>query len=111
MVGHHRRGKRPHHIGRADRPRLRRRGGLMATSNRDRIGQMLEVLAPALNTFIGNAVGPGLPPSTPWTVLVAAKDAKKGVEGKEYDSNDPQVQLRMLTENIPHQVKPGWYPF
>ena len=32
-------------------------------------------------------------------------------EGKEYDRLDPQVQLRMLTENIPHNLKPGWYPF
>ena len=39
------------------------------------------------------------------------KDKKNGIEGKEYDRLDPQVQLRMLTENIPHQLKPGWYPF
>ena len=39
------------------------------------------------------------------------KDAKNGVSGKKYSATDPQVQLRMLTENIPHQVKPGWYPF
>ena len=46
-----------------------------------------------------------------WTALVAMKDKKKGIEGKEYDRLDPQVQLRMLTENIPHNLKPGWYPF
>ncbi|MDQ3631720.1 MAG: DUF499 domain-containing protein, partial [Actinomycetota bacterium] len=39
------------------------------------------------------------------------KDKKKGIEGKEYHHLDPQVQLRMLTENIPHNLKPGWYPF
>jgi hypothetical protein len=39
------------------------------------------------------------------------KDKKRGVEGKEYDALDPQVQLRMLTENIPHNLNPGWYPF
>ena len=33
------------------------------------------------------------------------------MDGKEYDRLDPQVQLRMLTENIPHNLKSGWYPF
>ena len=51
------------------------------------------------------------PRATSWTALVALKDKKKGIDGKEYDRLDPQVQLRMLTENIPHNLKPGWYPF
>src|SRR3954466_6441001 len=83
----------------------------MATSNRDRIGKMFELLAPALDDFIARSVAPQLPEGASWAALVAMKDKKKGIEGKEYDRLDPQVQLRMLTENIPHNLKPGWYPF
>ncbi|MDQ3759611.1 MAG: Swt1 family HEPN domain-containing protein, partial [Actinomycetota bacterium] len=83
----------------------------MATSNRDRIGKMFELIAPALDDFIARSVAAQLPDGASWTALVAMKDKKKGIEGKDYHALDPQVQLRMLTENIPHNVKPGWYPF
>ncbi len=83
----------------------------MATSNRDRIGKMFELLAPALDDFIARSVAPELPEGAEWSALVAMKDKKKGIDGKEYDRLDPQVQLRILTENIPHNLKPGWYPF
>ena len=83
----------------------------MAISNRDRVGKMFELIAPALDDFIARSVAPQLPEGTSWTRLVEMKDTKKGVEGKEYHALDPQVQLRMLTENIPHSLKAGWYPF
>jgi predicted AAA+ superfamily ATPase len=83
----------------------------MAISNRDRVGRMFELLAPALDDFIARSVSPQLPEGTSWTRLVEMKDTKKGVEGKEYHALDPQLQLRMLTENIPHSLKAGWYPF
>jgi predicted AAA+ superfamily ATPase len=83
----------------------------MAISNRDRIGKMFELLAPPLDDFIARSVAAQLPEGSSWTALVAMKDEKKGVAGKEYQRLDPQVQLRMLTENIPHNLKAGWYPF
>ncbi|MEJ7786788.1 MAG: Swt1 family HEPN domain-containing protein, partial [Solirubrobacteraceae bacterium] len=83
----------------------------MAISNRDRIGKMFELLAPALDGFIARSVAQQLPEGADWAALVAMKDKKKGIEGKEYHRLDPQVQLRMLTENIPHNLKAGWYPF
>ncbi len=83
----------------------------MAISNRDRISRMFELIAPALDDFIARSVAPQLPEGTSWTRLVEMKDTKKGVEGKEYNALDPQVQLRLLTENIPHSLKAGWYPF
>jgi len=83
----------------------------MAASNRDRVGKMFELLAPALDNFIAGSVAAQLSDGASWTSLVALKDKKKGVDGKEYDRLDPQVQLRMLTENIPHNLKAGWYPF
>lgn len=83
----------------------------MALSNRERIGRMFELMAPALDDFIGTAVAPAVKDGASWTALVALKDQKKGIDGKEYHALDPQVQLRMLTENIPHHLKAGWYPF
>lgn len=83
----------------------------MALSNRDRIGKTFELLAPPLDDFIGRSVAPKLSEGVSWTKLVAMKDEKNGISGKEYDARDPQVQLRVLTENIPHQLKKGWYPF
>jgi hypothetical protein len=72
---------------------------------------MFELLAPPLDTFISRAVAPVLKEGGSWTSLVALKDKKKGAGGKDYHELDPQVQLRMLTENIPNSIKHGWYPF
>ena len=38
-------------------------------------------------------------------------DKRTQSNGPRTTTTDPQVQLRMLTENIPHNLKPGWYPF
>src|SRR5262245_21062565 len=66
-------------------------------SNRDRIGKMFELLAPALDEFITDAVEAELDDGITWPQLVALKDKrKKGQIHDEYDRLDPQVQLRML---------------
>ena len=83
----------------------------MATSNRDRVGQMFDVQSPALDTFIAGVLQPALTKDTDWSDLVKLKDMNKGITGKTYSTSDPLVQLRMLTENVPNQVKKGWYPF
>ena len=83
----------------------------MATSNRDRVGKMFELLAPPLDEFISRALAPGLKKGTSWTSLLEQKDEKRGAAGREYHELDPQAQLRMLTENIPASIKQGWYPF
>ena len=53
----------------------------MAISNRDRIGRMFELLAPALDEFIARAVAPQLNEGASWTKLVEMKDKKKGIGG------------------------------
>lgn len=85
----------------------------MATSNRDRIGKAFELLAPPLDEFIARSVGPRLSGKLTWPQLVALRDKRKGrdVSDRDYDPLDPQVQLRMLTENVPHHIDSGWYPF
>ncbi len=72
---------------------------------------MFELLAPPLDEFISRSVASKLNKGASWTVLVQLKDEQKGAMGKEYNHLDPQVQLRMLTENIPRNLKAGWYPF
>jgi predicted AAA+ superfamily ATPase len=74
----------------------------MAVSNRDRIGQMFEAMAPALDAFIAECVptSTGVPA---WTDVLRRKDEANGVGGKAYHRLDPQAQLRMLTE--------GWRSF
>jgi hypothetical protein len=79
----------------------------MATSNRDRVGHVLELLSAGLDAFIARAVTERVPPDEDWTALLAAKDAGKGIGGKTYERSDVQNQLRMLTET----VVPGWFPF
>jgi predicted AAA+ superfamily ATPase len=83
----------------------------MAPSNRDRVGQMFDILSPALNAFISGILTPHLAAGADWAQLVAAKDGAKHGGIKTYSATDPQVQLRMLTENITGQVKVGWFPF
>lgn len=86
----------------------------MAISNRDRMGQMFEILAPALDDFISTVVGKeDQALGADWTTLVLAKDVKNGAPAtKQYDPLDPQVQFRMLTEgNITSGYRPRWYPF
>lgn len=82
----------------------------MATSNRDRIGRMFEILAEALDAFIAEVLEPQIGGSD-WALIVKLADEDKGITGKAYSREDPQVQLRMLTEGITGRVKKGWYPF
>ncbi|MBI2692601.1 MAG: ATP-binding protein [Solirubrobacterales bacterium] len=84
----------------------------MATSNRDRINKMFELLAPALDEFIAGAVSTVLVGDSTWPKLVQAVDMEKGHAGERtYSSLDPQLQLRVITEQIPARLKKGWYPF
>ena len=87
----------------------RRNGGC---DNRDRIGQMLEILAPELDSFIQRAVESELPKGEDWTYIVETRDQDRNRGGtRTYSRTDPQLQLRMLSENITGQYKQGWYPF
>lgn len=82
----------------------------MALSNRDRINQAMDLLGPALNTFLSETIGPDLPPEFAggWIDLLrAAKDAHLD---KQYDPNDPYDSLRMLTDGITWKIKRGWDP-
>ncbi|QOW01473.1 Swt1 family HEPN domain-containing protein [Rhodococcus pyridinivorans] len=86
----------------------------MAVSNRDRIGRVFELLGPALDEFHTYVLGKQLPEGGDWTALLALRDKTKssGVSKTyTYVRTDPQNGLRMITEQIPNQVRKGWYPF
>ena len=82
----------------------------MATTNRDRIGRMFEIVAEALDAFISDTLRPEIGDKD-WTFLIAAVDGDKGIGGKQYSRDDPQVQIRLLTENITARYKSNWRPF
>lgn len=82
----------------------------MALSNRDRVGKMFEIVAPALDDYISSVIGAvDAAAGANWVELVIARD---GDSGRHYDPLDPACQLRMLTDtSITTHVKPRWYPF
>ncbi|WP_353650352.1 Swt1 family HEPN domain-containing protein [Nakamurella sp. A5-74] len=82
----------------------------MALSNRDRIGKMMDLLAPELDAFLTSVLAPELG-GTPWITLVAVVDQKAGHGTKEYNQLDPLLQLRVITDDLTHRAKPGWRPF
>jgi hypothetical protein len=65
----------------------------MATSNRDRIGSMFDVMAPALDEFITAVMTPELPAGTGWVQLIELRDSDKGIKGKKYSALEPTARI------------------
>lgn len=81
----------------------------MASSNRDRVGQMFTVLASALETFIDRVMAPELPAGKKWIDLVIVAD---GDNGLDHSPGDPSEQLKFLTrDHYTNRFKQGWRPF
>lgn len=73
----------------------------MATSNIEAVRTALQSLSEVLEPYIERVTARYVPDGRDWTVLLAAKDAEKGVRGKEYSRTDPQDQFRIITEPLP----------
>lgn len=73
----------------------------MAKSNIDVVRTALESLSEVLDPYIQSITAKHLPASDDWTTLLAAKDAEKGIHGKDYSRTDPQNQFRIITEPMP----------
>ena len=72
----------------------------MATSNIEAVRSALQSLSEVLDPYIERVTAKLVPAGKDWTVLLAAKDAEKGIRGKEYSRTDPQDQFRIITEPI-----------
>ncbi|WP_075835625.1 MULTISPECIES: Swt1 family HEPN domain-containing protein [unclassified Rhodococcus (in: high G+C Gram-positive bacteria)] len=83
----------------------------MALSNRDRIGRAFELFGTALDEFHTYVLAKEIPAGQDWTALLALKDSPKSGSGRTYSRTDPQNGLRMVTEQIPNQLRKGWYPY
>ncbi|PWU52349.1 AAA family ATPase [Micromonospora sp. S4605] len=70
----------------------------MAISNRDRVGRGFELLAAGLVKFVDDAMTAAVPVGQEWIKVLEARDAAKHGSAKTYSKTDPQVQLKVLTE-------------
>jgi predicted AAA+ superfamily ATPase len=77
----------------------------VASSNRERVGAVLDLLAEALDPFVQRMVKAKLPDGKDWTELLIMLDGKNSSR-KQYSRNDLQNQLRILTTIFPN----GWEP-
>ncbi|WP_418003004.1 Swt1 family HEPN domain-containing protein [Mycobacterium sp. PDNC021] len=72
----------------------------MSKSNIDVVRTALQSLSDVLDPYIEQITAKHVPAGKDWTVLLAAKDAEKGIRGKDYSRTDPQDQFRIITEPI-----------
>ena len=70
----------------------------MATSNRDRVGRGFELLAIGLGPFVDEHMASAVPAGADWVEVMQARDATRQGSAKELSKTDPQVLLRVLTE-------------
>src|SRR6266536_2274913 len=70
----------------------------MAISNRDRVGRGFELLAEGLEKFVNDAMTAATPGGRDWMEMLEARDAAKHGASKIYSRSDPQLQLKVLTE-------------
>lgn len=71
----------------------------MAINNRERVARGFEILAEGLGRFLDEIMTAATPGGQDWARLLEARDAAKHGSAKTYAKNDPQVQLKVLTED------------
>lgn len=79
----------------------------MAVSNRDRIGQMFDLLAPKLDAFLAQLLDPQLEAGRTWVDIVTTVDNS---DGREVHRGDPSVQLKLITRDYTHRYRRNWRP-
>jgi len=70
----------------------------MATNNRDRIGRAFELLADGLGPFVEQHMSAAVPAGADWLAVLAARDEAKHGTARQLSRTDPQLLLRVLTE-------------
>lgn len=79
----------------------------MAVSNRDRIGQMFDLLAPKLDAFLSQTLDPQLEAGRTWVDIITAVDNS---DGREVHRGDPSAQLKLITQDYTHRYRRNWRP-
>lgn len=70
----------------------------MATSNRDRVGRCLELLAEGLGPFVDARMAAVVPTGQDWRETLAARDPQRTGSASQPGHEDPHVLLRVITE-------------
>src|SRR5680860_815458 len=70
----------------------------MAISNRDRVSRGFELLADGLAPFVDQVMAAAMPAGQDWVALLAARDGAKFGNERAYSKTDPQLLLKVLTE-------------
>ncbi|HEX6356066.1 DUF499 domain-containing protein [Actinophytocola sp.] len=79
----------------------------MAVSNRDRIGQMFDLLAPKLDAFLSQILDPQLEAGRTWVNIITTVDNS---DSREVHRGDPSVQLKLITRDYTHRYRRNWRP-
>jgi predicted AAA+ superfamily ATPase len=79
----------------------------MAVSNRDRIGQMFDLMAPKLDAFLSQILDPQLDAGRTWIDIVTAVDNNNA---RDVHRGDPSVQLKVITQDYTHRFRRNWRP-
>jgi hypothetical protein len=70
----------------------------MATSNRERVARAFELLAEGLGPFVEQHMSTATPAGADWLAVLAARDETKYGAARKLSRTDPQLMLRVLTE-------------
>jgi predicted AAA+ superfamily ATPase len=70
----------------------------MATSNKDRVGQGLELLQAGLEPFVDAAMSAAAPGGQDWVAMLEARDNARHGTAHKYSRADPRFLLKVLTE-------------
>lgn len=73
----------------------------MATSNIEAVRGALQSLSEVLDPYIERVTAKLVPAGRDWTVLLAAKDAEKGIRGKEYSAPIRRTSSESSTDRLP----------
>lgn len=79
----------------------------MAVSNRDRIGQMFDLMAPRLDAFLSQHLNPQLEGGRTWVDIVTTVDKS---DPREVHRGDPSVQFKVITQDYTHRYRRDWRP-
>ncbi|MGQ4616298.1 Swt1 family HEPN domain-containing protein [Nocardia sp. R7R-8] len=78
----------------------------MALSNAQRVGKGFEILAEGLEPVVDRLMQEAAPQGKDWLDLVAAKESAKRSGGTKLSKQDPQLQLKVITDyrNVFHDL-------